>query len=162
MKKRTDTQHTEHLTKEFEEWKGKYLRALADYQNLEKRMQAVRQGEARFAAKNLIIKILPVLDTLQKADKLLNDQGLKLALKQLQDTLTSEGIEKIQVIDKKFDPQAMECFEVVESDKENEVIEEVRAGYTMFGKVVRVAQVKVGKKTTDNRQQLTNNKEQKV
>src|SRR3972149_4489631 len=128
MKKKTDTQQTEQLIKEIGEWKGKYLRALADYQNLEKRIQTVRQEEARFAAKNLIIKILPVSDTLYKADKLLNDQGLKLALKQLQDTLVSEGVEKIEVIGKKFDPQTMECIEVVESDKEDEVITEIRAG----------------------------------
>jgi ribosomal protein S6 len=40
----------------------------------------------------------------------------------------------------------MECVEVVESEKEGEVVEEVRAGYKLEDKVIRVAQVKVGKK----------------
>ena len=146
MKKQVTTEQYEILQKQLEEYKGKYLRALADYQNLEKRAVADRTETIKFATKNCILNILPVLDTLEKVEKMLQDQGLQLALKQLEDALKTEQVEKIEVTGKKFDPITMECIEVVESDKEDEVVEEIRTGYTMSGKVLRVAQVKVGKK----------------
>lgn len=145
MKKKVNNQSFEQLIRDKEEWKGKYFRALADYQNLEKRIQAQRGEDTKFAARNLIVKLLPVLDTLEKAEQIISDQGLKLAVKQFRDVLIGEGVERIQVIGMKFDPHLMECVEVVESEKEDKVIEEVRAGYTILGKVARVAQVKVGK-----------------
>lgn len=149
MKKKDDSQKIEALKLELEEWKAKYLRALADYQNLERRIAKQRVDDARLAAKGVITKILQVLDVLEAAQKVLNDQGLELALKQFKDILASERVEKIEVVGKKFDPNTMECVEVVETDKEGEVIEEVRAGYTLVGEVIRVAKVKVGKKKID-------------
>jgi molecular chaperone GrpE len=151
MKRKIDAQHNQQLVKEIEEWKSKYLRALADYQNLEKRVQTQRQEDIQFAARDLIVKILPILDALEKAEQLLNDQGLQLTVKQFRDVLSSEGVEKFTVLGKKFDPHLMECVEAVESDKEGEVIEEVRAGYTMHEKVIRVVQVKVGKKRVNQK-----------
>lgn len=145
MSKKIDGQKFDQLKKEAEGWKGKYLRALADYQNLEKRIAAQRSQDVRFAAKDFVFRLLPVIDVLEKAEKILNDQGLKLALQQLREVLKSEQVEKMLVLGKMFDPNTMECIEVVESDNEGQVIEEIRPGYTMWGKVIRVAQVKVGK-----------------
>jgi len=149
MKKKEDIAKIEKLTKDLEDWKSKYLRALADYQNLEKRIAKERIDDARHAAKVVITKILQVLDVLEAAQKVLNDQGLELALKQFKEVLSSEKVEKIDVVGKKFEPHTMECVEVVETDKEDEVIEEVRAGYTLAGEVIRVAKVKVGKRKVD-------------
>ena len=148
MGRKTDSKNLETLNKEIEEWKNKYLRALADYQNLEKRIQSERVNEIRFATKSLVVKLLPVIDVLEKAQEVLNDQGLTLALKQFSDVLRSEQVEKIEVLGKKFDPYLMECVEAVECDsqKENIVLEEITTGYLMHGKVIRIAQVKVGKK----------------
>lgn len=132
--------------KEVLEWKSKYLRALADYQNLEKRVSAQRIEDIKYAARNLIVKLLSVLDVLEKAEKHINDQGLNLAVKSFKEILKDEQVTKIEVLQRKFNPQEMECVEVVVSDKEDEVIEEVRAGYKLADRVIRVAQVKVGKK----------------
>lgn len=146
MSKKTDHQQLIQLKKEVGEWKERYIRALADYQNLEKRTKEQRSEEIRFAAKDLILKILPAIDILEEVDRVLNDQGVKLVFKQFKHILTIEQVERIKAVGEKFDPHTMECVEVVQSDKEDEVVGEVRAGYTMFGKVIRVAQVKVGKK----------------
>lgn len=127
-------------------WKEKYIRALADYQNLEKRTREEHHQVRMFAGLVVIEKLLPVVDLLEKAEEHLKDQGLELALKELYSFYYSIGVEKIEVVGKLFDPHIMECSEVVEHIKDNEVIEEVRAGYTMHGKVIRVARVKVGKK----------------
>ncbi len=127
-----------------EEWKNKYLRALADYQNLEKRTRE-EVGEARkFASEFILSRLLPVSDTFQKVSVHLKDAGLELALKELNAVLSEQGVERMTVVGQSFDPHQMECIEVVEGP-ENEVVEEVLPGFRLHGKILRVAQVKVGK-----------------
>ncbi len=127
-----------------EEWKTKYMRALADYQNLEKRT-AERVSEVRqYAAESVLTRLLPVVDTFGKVTEHINDPGLALAYKELLSVLTEQGVEKIDVVGREFDPVEMDCIEVV-SGNDNEVVEEVQAGYRFRGKVLRVARVKVGK-----------------
>lgn len=130
-----------------EEWKGKYLRALADYQNLEKRMQAEKTEVRRFAAEVILMRFLPVLDTLTKAAEHIKDAGLELALKELYTALSEQGVEKIAVVGKQFNPHQMECIEVI-AGQDNIVIEELLPGYRLHDKILRIAQVKVGKQTT--------------
>ncbi len=145
MIKKTD-ENIEKLKQEVEEWKGKYLRALADYQNLEKRVNGQRQEIVQYAERELITKLLSVLDTFEKTEKHLKDQGLTLAVQNFWKVLKDAGVEKIDVFGKKFDPMLMECIEVVGDSKSDDVIEELRPGYKFGNKVIRVAQVKVGKK----------------
>jgi molecular chaperone GrpE len=160
MKKNVNIKHEDELKKlqqELQEWKAKYLRALADYQNLEKRISQNWEEQTKYAAEKIIYDLLSVYDTLEKAKVHLQDKGLSLGVGSFWAVLENNGLAKIEVLGKKFDPNFMECVEVVASDKEGEVVEEVRAGYTLWGKVIRVAQVKVGKKT-DNKEQITDNK----
>lgn len=144
MKKRND-EKLEELSKQIEEWKNKYLRALADYQNLEKRTHADKEETRKFAVAVFLERLLPVVDTLERAQKHLSDTGLALALKELTALLCEFGVERVQTEGQAFNPHEMECVEVIDG-KENEVIEEVLPGYRLHGKIVRVAQVKVGKK----------------
>lgn len=146
MKKKTDEQHSEH-NKEVEEWKSKYLRALADYQNLERRSQEEKERVRTFAAEIILTRLVPVVDTLGKAQEHLKDAGLDLALRELWAVIEEQGVEKIETVGKVFNPHEMECIEVVEG-AENEVVEETLSGYRFRGKVLRVAQVKVGKNKT--------------
>ena len=139
MKKKDDTKRLE-----AEEWKNKYLRALADYQNLEKR-KSEELGEVRkFAGEVILSKLLPIVDTFARAQENLNDQGLKLALNELEAFIADFGVKELEVVGKPFNPHEMECIEVVDGE-DNIVIEEVFPGYALHGKVIRVAQVKVGK-----------------
>lgn len=141
----------EELRKEVEVWRGKYLRALADYQNLERRVDQDREEQIKLASKKIIQDILGAFDTLEKADKHLKDPGLTLGVKSFWSVLEADGVKKIEVLGKKFDPQLMECVEVAESDKDGEVVEEVRTGYMLWDKVIRVAQVKVGKRNINQK-----------
>lgn len=136
----------EELERQVKELEEKWKRALADYQNLEKRVGSQRQELAALAAKDLILKILPVGDTLNLAVSHLKDQGLDLAVRHFWQVLESEGLKKIEVEEKDFNPHEMECVEVVEGEKDGKVAEEVRAGYRLKDRVLRVAQVKVFKK----------------
>ncbi len=148
MKKQTDAPvdtQTETLKAQIEEWKGKYMRVLADYQNLDKRAQDQVQDARKFAAEMILIRILPVVDTFTKVKEHIKDMGFDLAYKELMAVIEEQGVEHIQVLGTQFNPHHMECIEVVEG-KDNEVVEEMLPGYMFRGKVLRVAQVKVGKK----------------
>ena len=142
MRKKTDK--IVEVNTEAEEWKGKYLRALADYQNLEKRTQEEKQEIRKYAADTVIARLLPALDTLTKASTHIKDTGLGLALKELSAVLSEQGVERIPVVGKPFDPHQMECIEVIPGT-DNIVVEELLPGYRLHDKILRVAQVKVGK-----------------
>ncbi len=143
--KKKQNDQIEALQKQLEEWKSKYLRALADYQNLEKRTQEETSNVRRFAAEMVLTKLLSVADTLEKAQAHLSDTGLSLALKELVAVFSSLGVIKLEVVGKPFDPKFMECIEVGDGEN-NMVVEELTPGYTLYGKLIRVARVKVGKK----------------
>ena len=151
MRKRKEVKKQKDLTQEIKILKEKYLRSLADYQNLEKRVQKDRKQEAKFAARNIILKILPLLDILEKISTQIKDESIMLLIKKFRDILHSEKVEKIKVLGKKFDPFTMECVEVVEGDDDDLVVEEIRKGYTMFDKILRVSQVKVSKNKKNNK-----------
>ncbi|MFN4212374.1 MAG: nucleotide exchange factor GrpE [Microgenomates group bacterium] len=139
----------EKLRKEVEEYKNKYLRALADYQNLEKRVEQERQEIVFNASKNLLLKLLPIVDNLEKAEIFIKDDGLKMIKNNFDQFLRSEGLEEIQILGKEFDPQLAEAVEVVEGEKDNIVVEILKKGYKFNNKILRVAQVKVSKKRVE-------------
>jgi len=136
----------EEQKKQIEEYKNKYLRALADYQNLEKRINLEKQELIKMANKNLLLKILPIVDDLEKAEIFVKDDGLKLIKDNFLKFLKNEGVEEIEVLGKEFDPQFAEAVEVVKGEKDNIVVEVLRKGYRLGDKILRVAQVKVAKK----------------
>ncbi len=135
----------EDLQKNLEECDNKYQRALADYQNLEKRVREERINWIQNANKDLILRILPILDTLIKASKHSREISLKVSLDQFLDILKNEGVVRIDTHNKNFDPKLMECVETVKGE-DGKVEEEVRTGYMLHNLLIRPALVKVGKK----------------
>jgi molecular chaperone GrpE len=147
MKKQTDIDNEViELKQKNDELNNKYLRALADYQNLSKRTQEQINDIRKYAAEVYIVRLLPILDTLLKTHEQLDDIGLGLALKEFTTLLAEMGVEKIITVGKEFNPEEMECIEVV-TGEDNVVMVEALAGYKLNNKVIRVAQVKVGKKS---------------
>ena len=146
MKKRQDDQIDE-LQKQIDEWKGKCLRALADYQNLEKRVAQEKQEIRNTAEEILIKRLLPVVDALKKAKDYFNDEGINLIHKELHAALEASGFKRIPAIqlnEELFNPHTMECVEVVEG-KDNVVVEETLPGYKLRDRILRPTRVKVGK-----------------
>lgn len=134
------------LKQQVEEFKNKYLRALADYQNLEKRINEERFELMKMANKNLLIKILPFLDNLEKAEVFIKDQGLKISKDHFLQILKETGLEEMDILNKEFDPISAEAVDIVPGKEENKVVEVLRKGYKFEDKIIRVAQVKVSKK----------------
>ncbi len=123
-----------------------YKRALADYQNLQRRTQEEKVEWIRMAGKDLVLKFLPVLDTLILAQNHLQDKGLALSVDQFIKALAEEGVTRIETVGKEFDATRMEAVTTKEADKKDTgmVIEETRAGFMYHDMVLRPAQVIVG------------------
>ena len=166
-KKETDQKKVDQQNSELEELKEKAVnlenqlkRALADYQNLEKRIVEGRVQLSSWASANLVTKILPILDHLEKVIKLggpvMSEEdkskdwfkGVELAVQQLQGVLADEGLEEI-VADGQFDPALHEAVDTKDGD-DNIILEIIEKGYTLGGKVIKPAKVIVGKKGENN------------
>lgn len=127
-------------------------RALADYANLQKRIQAEREQIIRFGASALLTKFLAILDTLESAEKVVRTEGspavrkgLELALDQFRKILKEEGVEEIRA-ETHFDPQVHEAVEIVKGETDNKIVEVVAKGFRIGDRVLRPVRVKVAKK----------------
>lgn len=145
---------------------GQLKRAVADYQNLEKRVEQGRSELSSWAATNLITKILPVLSHLEKVINLgrpvLSEKseskdwfrGVELAVQQLHQVLKDEGLEEIQIdpstplrTGSQFDPSLHEAVDTREGEQDK-VLEVVEKGYNLGGKVIKPAKVVVGRSSS--------------
>lgn len=136
--------NAEEVEKKEQKLEDQLKRILADYQNLEKRVAQEKEELKKSANRELILRFLPALDTLILTDKHTQDEGLKLSIKHIFDTLEKEGLKKIEAKGQDFNPEFMEAVHVVQGE-EGKVIEELRTGYFLNDKVLRPAQVVVGR-----------------
>ncbi len=126
------------------QYEDNWKRALADYQNLVKRVDSEKREFVRFANTNLIGKLLPTLDVLELAAKHNQDQGLQMAVKQFQEVLNDEGLVEITpTVGDNFDPLFHECVEKVEGGTGDSIAEILSKGYKINDFVIRPAKVKV-------------------
>jgi len=121
---------------------AKWKRAVADYRNLEVRVAREREELAQFSNFVLISNLLPVLDDLEEAAKEDANNGIVQVLKKFRGILAEAGLEEIVAIGKKFDPAVMEATEATEGAEM--VAEVTRKGYTLNGRLLRPARVRVG------------------
>lgn len=128
-------------------------RAVADYHNLEKRIQEGRSELTKWVSGDLIIRILPTLDHLEQALNGANEaekdsgwyKGVELAVKEFKKVLEEEGLKVTSIqINDEYDPSVAEAVETRDGEN-NKVLEIVQNGYNINGKIIRPAKVVVGK-----------------
>ncbi len=136
----------EALNSKVSELEQNYRRALADYQNQERRHKERESQIIKFAQATLIEKILFTLDSLELAQSHLKDKGLQIVIDQFTKTLEGEGLSVIQSDNSTFDPNTMDCLELTPGEKD-QVIETISKGFLLYDKVLRPAKVKVGNGT---------------
>ncbi len=124
---------------------SKYLRALADYQNLEKQTQAWKEDFLKYANEDLALELLEVLDDLEKAQEHLKDDGLQIVLEKLIKILKNNGVEEIEVLNKEYDAETAEVVATEDGEKNNLVAKVLQKGYKLNGKIIRPAKVIVNK-----------------
>ena len=129
-----------------EEYKTKYLRAIADYQNYERRVQDQRIEWTKNANKSVFNKLLAFLDDLERAELFIKDPNLAHVKESFSKLLKNEGLEEIEVLGKPYDPHNAEVIDMKEGKEDNMVLAVLRKGYAYNGQLLRVAQVTVSKK----------------
>ncbi len=138
-------------------YKSILARMQIDFNNFRKRVERDRELERAMASERIIKELLPVLDNLEHAIEASSNsgdgsgvlQGVKMIFKQFLSVLSKEGLEVIPTVGRDFDPSVHEAVEVVKvgnDEEDGKVISEIRKGYTLAGRVIRPALVKVGKK----------------
>ena len=80
-----------------EELKNQLARALADYDNLVKRVEREKSEHRQLLVSRFVLQLLPILDTLYDAQNHLSDSGLAITIKEFEELLKSEGVEQIAV-----------------------------------------------------------------
>jgi molecular chaperone GrpE len=121
MVKKQKTLELEGLKTRIEELENNYKRALADYQNQERRHRELSSSMVKMASASLIEKMLLNLDALQMAQQHLKDKGLQMVIDQFLATFAGEGLRPIETNGSDFDPLTMDCIEVVPGEKEKVV-----------------------------------------
>ena len=133
-----------------------YLRRLqylqADFENYRKRVEKEMSDNRQFGNQRLLSDLIIVNDELELALREAEEskenptilEGVGMVHKRLQTILSKEGVEKIQSAGSKFNPDLHDAALRVESDEaEGTIVEEIRQGYTLKGKVLRPSIVKV-------------------
>ncbi len=133
----------------------KCQRAQADFQNLKRRSENEKEEIVKFALEEFLIKLLPVVDNLERAIRATEadadvsnlTEGLNLVYRQLCDVLQREGLSPIEAVGNPFDPFQHEAMASEETDEfpDGTIIEELQRGYEFRGKVIRYTLVKVAK-----------------
>lgn len=141
------------LEKEASDYKDSWQRAAADYRNFKRRTDQERADLIRGAAAGLLLKLLPVMDDLDRAMQSVTPEveasqwygGFRLIPQKLQALLESEGVRPIEAVGQDFDPNMHEAviYEAAEG-QEGKVIADLQKGYTLREKLLRPSMVKVG------------------
>jgi len=145
-----------------DEYFDKLLRLQADFENFKKRLEREKVDFIRYANEGLIIRLLNILDDFERAiesAKNSNDsktlfQGIEMIRRHFQEALEERGLNKIDPKGEPFDPEKHEAVMHIETDEypEHTVVEVLRKGYGLNGKILRPAVVKVSKKKSKDKE----------
>jgi len=137
-----------------EEYKDKYLRALADGENFRKRLEKDKKEFLEFAIQDLITELLPVLDNFERALSAAPPgvpdpfrRGVEMIYKQLMDALAKEGLKQIEARGGPFDPFVHEAVaeEPTSAVPDGSIVSELQKGYQLKSRLLRPAAVRVAR-----------------
>jgi len=146
----------EAIKAESEQWRDRFLRKAAEFENFRKRSERERAESATLVKSTVLIEFLPIMDVCERALKSFSEQhdqaglqsyreGVELLYKQLGDTLARLGVIALEAKGQKFDPHVHEALVHLETleHEDNTVVEELRRGYLLKDRLLRPAQVVV-------------------
>ena len=152
---------------EAEQWRDRFLRKAAEFDNFRKRTDKERTDSVLLAKSSVLAEFLHIMDACERALKSFGEaqsgpealerfrEGVQLLYKQMSDTLSRVGVTPVEVRGEQFDPHLHEALSREETSEyeDNTVIEELRRGYLFKDRLLRPAQVKVS--TRPQREETT-------
>ena len=148
----TESEHQQ-LLDEASEYKDKYFRLYAEFENARKRMEREKQEFVKFANENVFTELLNVVDHLELSIKAAQSnpediknllKGIEMVLANAHDLLKRNGVMPIETTGKAFDPNCHEILLQEESkEKEGTILEELQRGYMYNDRVLRTSKVKI-------------------
>lgn len=143
------------------DYRDQYVRLYAEFDNYRKRTEREKAALIAYGKKDFALKMLPMYEVLLRQQKALQAQkdqdpkalqdGMRMILTELDKAFRAEGIQKMDVLGKPYDPTTQEVVATIPApaDKEGLVIDEVKMGFMMNGQVLRPANVVVGQTKED-------------
>jgi len=142
-----------YLEKELADYKERMYRAVADSENLKKRVERERQELIKYSLENVLRDMLPVLDSFDKAlDNIAASDaeqgvraGVEMVQRQLSDVLAKHGLEVIDSLGQPFDPNLHQAVQRVAAEgvEPGHVAEQYAKGYLLSERLLRPAMVTV-------------------
>lgn len=143
------------LNQQLSESTDKYARLFAEFDNYKRRTAKEKIELMQSAGKDVILKLLPVVDDFDRALQFMSEipeddavkQGVELVYQKFKKTLEQLGVKEIEVIDQPFDAEFQEAITLIPAPSEemkNKVIDVVEKGYLLNDNVIRFAKVVVG------------------
>ena len=136
-----------------EELSDKLLRQMAEFDNFRKRTEKEKSAMYEIGAKDIIEKLLPVIDNFERGFMSVTEEdkedafvtGMEMVYKQLLTMLEGVGVKPIEAVGKEFNPDLHNAVMHVEDEEvgDNIIVEEFQKGYTYRDSVVRYSMVKV-------------------
>ena len=146
--KKDDSKKDLKLAKELEDLNDRYKRLFAEFENYKKRTHKESLNKYAEITGDVVSKVLPVLDNLEKAAEVKTEDtgyqdGIKLVVKQFSEVLSKLGMSEIEAVGQRFDPTLHEAVSHIDHPNkgEQEIVEEYRKGYKIGDKVIRHSMV---------------------
>lgn len=149
------TKEIESLKAEIAEYKEKYLRQVAEFDNYRKRTSREKLELIQTAGRDVIVSLLDVVDDCDRAQQQLEKEdipasareGILLVFNKLKNTLYAKGLKPMESIGQEFNPDLHEAVTEVPAAPEmkGKVVDEVQKGFYLNDKIIRFAKVVVGK-----------------
>jgi len=144
----------EKLKQEAADYKDKWVRLYAEFENVRKRFDRDKMEFTKYANEALVTEFLSILDDLERSVQAANTKhqdyesflkGVELVMAHIYDLLKKNNVRPIESVGKPFDPHCQEVLlqEETETAQDRMVLEELQKGYYLGERVVRTAKVKV-------------------
>ncbi|MFW5872448.1 MAG: nucleotide exchange factor GrpE [bacterium] len=143
------------LEKELNEYKDKYIRLSAEFDNFRKRSLKEKIELTKTAGEDMILKLLPVMDDFERAlhnigkaqDVESLTQGVELIFLKFKDLLNQKGVKEIEAMNQDFDMDVHEAITKIPAPEEKlkgKIVDVIEKGYMMNDKIIRYPKVVVG------------------
>ena len=151
-KKQSNAQIIQNLEKERDEFKDKWMRTLAEFENFRRNAQKDKQDWLKYANEKIILEVCDVLDNFERAlSSEINEanynsyvKGVEMIFQQLNSVLKKNNVIKIESLGKEFDPNYHEALSSIPApEPENTVVAIIQNGYMIGEKVIRASRVAV-------------------